>query len=137
MLDACKEIGDRMLSAICTTIPEWKNAQADVAEIRGDIVCTFKNVESIFNDLLKLYRNGQFNGVASVRAACLFHAWSSSSSLQQSVYELFRLCMGYSGVTSVENQVASVTEVIRKCLQPYQLKSLSDLFVGSGGWTEG
>ncbi|KAK8823507.1 hypothetical protein WA577_002427 [Blastocystis sp. JDR] len=74
MLDACKEIGDRMLSAICTTIPEWKNAQADVAEIRGDIVCTFKNVESIFNDLLKLYRNGQFNGVASVRAACLFHA---------------------------------------------------------------
>lgn len=45
--------------------------------------------------------------------------------------------MGYSSVTSVENQVASVTEVIRKCLQPYQLKSLSDLFVGSGGWTEG
>ena len=74
MLDACTEIGDRMLSAICTTIPEGKNAQADVAEIRGDIVCTFKNVESIFNDLLKLYRNGQFNGVASVRAACLFHA---------------------------------------------------------------
>ena len=59
---------------------DWRpDAERDLhhhpgVEERGDIVCTFKNVESIFNDLLKLYRNGQFNGVASVRAACLFHA---------------------------------------------------------------
>ena len=74
MLDSCKEIGDRMLSAICNTIPEWKNAQADVAEIRSDIVCMFKNIESILNDLLTLYRNGQFSGTSSVYFMSLFQA---------------------------------------------------------------
>ena len=55
-----------MLNAICSTIPEWKNAQADVAEIRSDIVCMFRNIESILGDLLTLYNKGQFNGVSSV-----------------------------------------------------------------------
>ena len=44
--------------------------------------------------------------------------------------------MGYPGVSPVESQLASVVEAIRNCLQPYHLKSLSDMFVGVGGWTK-
>ena len=41
-----------MLSSICQTIPEWKSASSDVAEIRSSVVCMFENIESVFNALL-------------------------------------------------------------------------------------
>ena len=53
----CTRIGNRMLDAICTAIPEWQNAGSDVATIRKSIVCTVENVENILHDLICMYRN--------------------------------------------------------------------------------
>ena len=50
-----------MLDSICMNIPEWGNAKTDIAEIRSDIVCTLKNVETILNDLFAFHKQNESN----------------------------------------------------------------------------
>ena len=84
-----------MLDSICMNIPEWGNAKTDIAEIRSDIVCTLKNVETILNDLFAFHKQNESNPALSVVLLSLPHP-QSTSNLQQPIAELYRLCMNFS-----------------------------------------
>ena len=96
-----------MLDSICMNIPEWGNAKTDVAEIRSDIVCTLKNVETILNDLFAFHKQSESNAGLAVVLLPSPHP-QNTSSLQQPIAELYRLCMNFSSSSSP--RTAEVTE---------------------------
>ena len=62
-----------MLDSICMHIPEWGNAKADITEIRSDIVCTLKNVETILNDLFAFHKQSESNPALAVCLSVMPH----------------------------------------------------------------
>ena len=123
-----------MLDSICMNIPEWGNAKTDIAEIRSDIVCTLKNVETILNDLFAFHKQNESNAPLSVVLLSLPHPQSTSNQ-QQPIAELYRLCMNFSSSSTPDTQLYSVTSAVRGLLQQCKANSISEVAVrvGCGG----